>query len=182
MCNEYDSSMKTFLLSTLFLAGIAMTAAVQKVHLKAYNLDNQQRCGQYWIDRNAQKFYFDSDSEDDATMQMKNYKKTGNKETFDIYHKGQGEDMGSVELLIDPNLKVVDDLSKQYIIINSKMYNGKIRLGVVSEGQKIPGEAKEGRPDKGNTPDANLQEKAEGNVKEKAKNLLNKGKNLFKKK
>ena len=47
MFNEYDSSMKTFLLSTLFLAGIATTAAVQKVHLKAYNLDNQQRCGQY---------------------------------------------------------------------------------------------------------------------------------------
>ncbi len=70
-------------------------------------------------------------------MQMKNYKKTGNKETFDIYHKGQGEDMGSVERLIDPNLKVVDDLSKQYIIINSKMYNDKIRLGVVSEGQNF---------------------------------------------
>lgn len=174
--------MKTILLSTLFLAGIATMVAAQKVHLKAYNLDYQQRCGQYWIDRNAQKFYFDSDSEDDATMQMKNYKKTGNKETFDIYHKGQGEDMGSVELLIDPNLKVVDDLSKQYIIINSKMYNGKIRLGVVSEGQKVPGEAKEGRPDKGNTPDANLQEKTEGNVKDKAKSLLNKGKNLFKKK
>lgn len=112
MCNEYDSGMKTILLSALFLAGIATTAAAQKVHLKAYNLDNQQRCGQYWIDRNAQK----------------------------------------------------------------------IRLGVVSEGQQVPGEAKEGRPDKGNTPDANLQEKTEGNVKDKAKSLLNKGKNLFKKK
>ena len=38
-----------------------------------------------FIDRKAMIYRFDGDSEEDCTMEMRNYKKNGNTETFEIY-------------------------------------------------------------------------------------------------
>ena len=46
--------------------------------------ENEKSYTWYKIDRSAMKWYFDSDSESDANMLIKDYKKSGNKETFNL--------------------------------------------------------------------------------------------------
>ena len=81
--------MKKLILLFLLLATVIPYAQAKKEKLRAYRIQENGGQGsyacQFWIDREAMKFYFDSDSEDEANMLIKNYKKTGDKETFDVY-------------------------------------------------------------------------------------------------
>lgn len=72
----------------LFVVAIPYAQA-KREKLMAYHIQENGSQGSYacrfWIDREEMKFYFDSDSEDESNMLIKNYKKTGDKETFDVY-------------------------------------------------------------------------------------------------
>ena len=172
--------MKRVLFTAMMLVGICLSASAQKEALYYYSVEGMSFKIRNWIDRSAMMFYFDSDSEDEATMLMKNYKKNGNTETFDIYyHMGynKGKKRGSITIVTDPNLDIKAkelDLSKQTVTIKDgthtfkyyflteaqeKIYNKKIGKGGGSEGGSAIDKAKD-----------------------KAKGLLNKSKNLFKKK
>ena len=137
---------------------------------------------QFWIDREAMFFYYDSDSEDDAKMQIKNYKKNGNKETFDIYQASTGEKWGRVEIVIDPTLEIKQgmDLTKQTMYLKTKYEDQKF---AILHGQKQYDEYYEKSGRGGDDVKDEIQKKNPLNkAKDKAKGLLNKGKNLFKKK
>lgn len=161
--------MKRVVLSLMLILGLSMSLSAKKEAMYAYDTSLADFCGMYWIDREAQLFYFDSDSEDDATMMMKNYKKNGNKETFDIYQKSNpSKKVGSVVLVINPELTAKDDLTPQSLVV--KAFGQTYNHGVKTEKQN---------GDKSKGGDINdVVDKA----KEGAKNLFNKGKNLFKKK
>ena len=173
--------MKRVLFTVLMLTVLCLSASAQKEEMHYYS-DSK---GNSWvirefIDRSAKMYYFDGDSEKDCIMEMKNYKKNGNTETFDIYyHMGynKGKKRGSITIVTDPNLDIKAkelDLSKQTVTIKDgthtfkyyflteaqeKIYNKKIGKGGGSEGGSAIDKAKD-----------------------KAKGLLNKSKNLFKKK
>ena len=79
--------MKRVLFTAMMLVGICLSASAQKEALYYYSVEGMSFKIRNWIDRSAMIFYFDSDSEDESTMLMKNYKKNGNKETFDLVVK-----------------------------------------------------------------------------------------------
>ena len=161
--------MKRVVLSLILILGLSMSLSAKKEAMYAYDTSLADFCGMYWIDREAQLFYFDSDSEDDATMMMKNYKKNGNKETFDIYQKSNpSKKVGSVVLVINPELTAKDDLTSQSLVV--KAFGQTYNHGVKTEKQN-------GNKSKGGDMNDVVDKAKEG-----AKNLFNKGKNLFKKK
>ena len=161
--------MKRIFLSLMLILGLSMSLSAKKEAMYAYDTSLTNFFGMYWIDRDAQMFYFDSDSEEDATMMIKNYKKNGNKETFDIYPKNNpSKKLGSVVLVINPELTAKDDLSSQSLIV--KAYGQTYNHGVKTEKQN------------GNKSKGGGSESVVDKAKEGAKDLFNKGKNLFKKK
>lgn len=161
--------MKRVVLSLMLILGLSMSLSAKKEAMYAYDTSLADFCGMYWIDREAQLFYFDSDSEDDATMMMKNYKKNGNKETFDIYQKSNpSKKVGSVVLVINPELTAKDDLTSQSLVV--KAFGQTYNHGVKTEKQN------------GNKSTGGDINDVVDKAKEGAKNLFNKGKNLFKKK
>lgn len=170
--------MKRALLSILMFMGLALSVFAQKEALYYYSLEGNSFAIREWIDRSAMMYYFDSDSESDAVMMIKNYKKTGNKETFDVYPKAYPDQKrGTITILTDPDFKVSanPDFSKQTITLKVDGYTQK--FGFMTESQrkmydKISGKSS-GASDGGSVVDK---------AKDKAKGLLNKGKNLFKKK
>jgi hypothetical protein len=109
-------------------------------------------------------------------MEMRNYKKNGNTETFDLYVKGgyeKGKKRGSGTIVTDPDLVVAKgkvDMSKQKATIKSDGYTYKYFFLTEKQYNKFKG--------RGGSESLNPVDKA----KEKGKDLLNKGKNLFKKK
>lgn len=159
---------KFFILSVLLALAISASAKIEFIYAYQYGTDNFYM--RYRIDRDEKMFYFDGDSECDTEMLMKNYKKSGNKETFDIYAKCDGKKVGSVVLIIDPSLKGKDDLSSQTMTV--KAYGSTQKYNVKNEKQEDSGSK---GSDSG---DENIVDKA----KNKANVLFNKGKNLFKKK
>lgn len=179
--------MKKIICLVLLSIGVAFSISAKKERLVTLNPTNEQYGPQFWIDREDQKFYYDSDSEDDATMLMKNYVKKGNKESFDIYLACQPDTkFGHVVLVIDPTLKVVKDKKVQTMKVTDNYYKqdflvlteeqekatmGKSTSMGSSNSASSPAEAVE-------NPEATITDKA----KDKAKGLLNKGKKLFKKK
>lgn len=111
--------MKRFFM-TMLLAVVAASASAQNwQELFSYTLDTNEYRTYFKIDREAKFFSFDADS--DQNNPIKNYKKSGNKETFEVY----AEDMPSqfiakVELTLDPELEntkitTVEQLAKQQI-------------------------------------------------------------------
>ena len=129
-----------------------------------------------FIDRKGMTYRFDGDSEDECTMEMKNYKKNGNTETFDIYAKfgyQKGKKQGSITITTDPDLEVAKgkdlDLSKQKVVIKNSGQTYKYYFLTGKQHAKFYG--KDGGF-------SNPVDKA----KDKAKDLLNAGKGLFKKK
>jgi hypothetical protein len=124
-------------------------------------------------------YRFDGDSEDECTMEMKNYKKNGNTETFDIYAKfgyEKGKKKGHITITTDPDLVVAEgnvDLSKQKVTIKDEYGTKNLYFMTTKQCNKFYG--KSGGEGRGS---ANPVDKA----KDKAKDLFNKGKNLFKKK
>ena len=171
--------MKRVLLSILMFVGLALSVSAQEEELFYYMdakaTDSYMRD---FIDRKAMTYRFDGDSEDECTMEMKNYKKNGNTETFDIYAKfgyEKGKKQGSITITTDPDLVVTKgkelDLSKQKVVINNSGHTYKYYFLTGKQHAKLYGRG-------GGGESLNPVDKA----KEKGKDLLNKGKNLFKKK
>lgn len=168
--------MKKVLFTATMLIGMCLFASAQEEEMHYFN-DSK---GESWvirdfIDRSAKIYRFDGDSEDECTMEMKNYKKNGNKETFDIYVKAgyeKGKKRGSITIVTDPDLDVKAkelDLSKQTVTIKMDSHTMKYYF--------LTGKQQDKRKGKGGD-SVNPVDKA----KDKAKGLLKKGKNLFKKK
>ena len=161
--------------------GMCMSASAERILLFTLDIESGMSRMQFWIDREAMFFYYDSDSEDDAKMQIKNYKKNGNKETFDIYQASTGERWGKVEIIIDPTLEIKKgmDLTKQTMYLKTKYEDQKF---AILHGQKQYEQyyGKSGRG--GSDVESELSGKNPlDKAKNKAKGLLNKGKKLFKK-
>jgi hypothetical protein len=114
-------------------------------------------------------------------MEMKNYKKNGNTETFDIYAKfgyEKGKKKGHITITTDPDLVVAEgnvDLSKQKVTIKDEYGTKNLYFMTTKQWNKFYGKSGGGGEGRGS---ANPVDKA----KDKAKDLFNKGKNLFKKK
>lgn len=174
--------MRRILFTALILIGLCLSASAQKEEMHYYS-DSK---GSSWvirefIDRSAKMYYFDGDSEKDCTMEMKNYKKSGNTETFDIYYYmgyEKGKKRGSITIVTDPDLDIKAkelDLSKQTVTIKDGTHTFKYYF-LTGKQEKIYNKmnGNGGASDDG----GNAIDKA----KDKAKGLLNKGKNLFKKK
>ena len=170
--------MKRALLSILMFVGLALSVSAQEEEMfyfmDAKATDSYMRD---FIDRKGMTYRFDGDSEDECTMEMKNYKKNGNTETFDLYVKGgyeKGKKRGSGTIVTDPDLVVAKgkvDMSKQKATIKSDGYTYNYFFLTEKQYNKFYGRG-------GGGESSNPVEKA----KEKGKDLLNKGKNLFKKK
>ena len=174
--------MKRTLLSILMFVGLALSVSAQEAEMfyfmDAKATDSYMRD---FIDRKAMTYRFDGDSEDECTMEMKNYKKNGNTETFDIYAKfgyEKGKKKGHITITTDPDLVVTKgnvDLSKQKVTIKNEYGTKNLYFMTTKQWNKFFGKSGGVGEDRGN---ANPVDKA----KEKGKDLLNKGKNLFKKK
>ena len=173
--------MKRALFTILMFMGLVLSAFAQQEEMHYYTDAN----GTGWtirdfIDRKAMIYRFDGDSEDDCTMEMKNYKKNGNTETFDIYAKfgyEKGKKRGSITITTDPNLVVTKDnvdLSNQKVVIKDGSVTYKYYFLTGKQNDKFRGKSSNG----GGGGSLNPVDKA----KEKGKALLNKGKDLFKKK
>ena len=175
--------MKRVLFTAMMLIGICLSASAQKEALYLYSVEGMSFRIRNWIDRSAMIFYFDSDSEEDATMLMKNYKKNGNKETFDLVVKSgyeKGKNIGSITIVTDPNLKIVPGMNLKTQTVTENVHGYTDKYGFLTEAQrklydKMRGDG--GGLDAGSD-GGSVVDKA----KDKAKGLLNKGKNLFKKK
>ncbi len=119
----------------------------------------------FMIYRDKMAFLFDSDSASDANMHMKNYKKNGNTETFDLYPEANpGTKLCSVKLIITNE--------KKTIIIGSPM-----NINTEVKTDKELGLNNHHTTGRGVNPATNTKEKITGG----AKKLLDKGKGLFKK-
>ena len=175
--------MKRVLFTTMMLIGLCLSASAQEEELHYY-LDAK---GETWmmrdfIDRKAMIYRFDGDSENDCIMEMRNYKKNGNTETFDIYVKQgyeKGKKRGSITIVTDPDLDIKAkelDLSKQTATIKDGEQTRKCYFLTGKQYDKFNG--KRGGDGNDAPEDGNAIDKA----KDKGKALLNKGKNLFKKK
>ena len=173
--------MKRTLLSILMFVGLALSVSAQEEGIFYYNdAKGTQSFMRDFIDRKAMIYRFDGDSEDECTMEMKNYKKNGNTETFDIYAKfgyQKGKKKGSITITTDPDLIVTKgkelDLSKQKVTIKDE--HGTKKLYFLTEKQYNKYHGKSGGGEGGFK---NPVDKA----KDKAKDLLNAGKGLLKKK
>ena len=173
--------MKRALLSILMFVGLALSVSAQEEELFYYmDAKATQSFMRDFIDRKAMTYRFDGDSEDECTMDMKNYKKNGNTETFDIYAKfgyEKGKKKGSITITTDPELVVAKgnvDLSKQKVTIKNEYGTKNLYYLTGKQWNKYQGKSGGGE-DRGS---ANPVDKA----KDKAKDLLNKGKGLIKKK
>ena len=102
--------MKRVLFTAMMLIGLCLSASAQEEELFYYtNSTGTDFSIRDFIDRKAMIYRFDGDSEDECTMEMKNYKKNGNTETFDIYAKfgyQKGKKQGSITITTDPDLVV----------------------------------------------------------------------------
>ena len=173
--------MKRVLFTVLMLMGLCFSVSAQREEI-FYFMDSkgQQQMVRDFIDRNALTYRFDGDSEDDCIMEMRNYKKKGNTETFDIYVKqgfDKGKKRGQITIVTDPDLVVTKggelDLSKQTAIVKDGSDTKKHFFLTGKQYNKFRGR-RGGDGEEGMNP----VEKA----KAKGKDLLSKGKNLFKKK
>ena len=169
--------MKRVLFTAMMLISLCLSATAQKEGLYYFmDAKGEQSAGREFIDRKDLVYIFAGDSEDDCTMEMRNYKKNGNTETFDLYVKGgyeKGKKRGSGTIVTDPDLVVAKgkvDMSKQKATIKSDGSTYKYFFLTEKQYNKFKG--------RGGSESLNPVDKA----KEKGKDLLNKGKNLFKKK
>jgi hypothetical protein len=177
---KYKDMMKKALFTVLMFMGLVLSASAQEEELFYYrDSKGTEFMIRDFIDRKAMTYRFDGDSEDECTMEMRNYKKNGNTETFDIYAKfgyEKGKKRGSITIVTNPDLVVAKgqelDLSKQTATIK----DGQTKNLYFLTGDQY--NKFHGKSGGGNDESLNPVDKA----KEKGKDLLNKGKNLFKKK
>ena len=176
--------MKKVLFTVAMLMGLCLTAYAQKEPIYFYTEEGMSFRMRNWIDRSAMIFYYDGDS--DGSMIMKNYRKEGNKETFDLYpNDDPNTKYITMTIITDPDLQITSDMNLKTQTVTEKTQDFTTVYGFLTEEQqklysKMTG-GKDGGLDVG--PDGGSER---GNVvdkaKEKGKALLNKGKDLFKKK
>ena len=176
--------MKKLLFSTLFLLGMTVNAIAQSTSSVWYNAftdkEHKNYFTHYFMDRKNMEFHFDWDS--DNEMLIKNYVKKGNTETFDTYYKDEPSKKFARIVL------VIDDKNPE----NSKITINIVEQNAPQENYYIKEKVDEKSDEKGDikAPSAPSANGANGanvdggtkSIKDNAKNLLNKGKNLFKKK
>ena len=176
--------MKKLLFSTLFLLGMTINAIAQSTSSVWYNAftdkEHKNYFTHYFMDRKNMEFHFDWDS--DNEMLIKNYVKKGNTETFDTYYKDEpSKKFARIVLVIDDknpeNSKITINIVEQ----NAPQENYYIKEKV-DEKSDEKGDIK--APSAPSAPSANGANVDGGtkSIKDNAKSLLNKGKNLFKKK
>ena len=176
--------MKKLLFSTLFLLGMTVNAIAQSTSSVWYNAftdkEHKNYFTHYFMDRKNMEFHFAWDS--DNEMLIKNYVKKGNTETFDTYYKDEpSKKFARIVLVIDDknpeNSKITINIVEQ----NAPQENYYIKEKV-DEKSDEKGDIK--APSAPSAPSANEANVDGGtkSIKDNAKNLLNKGKNLFKKK
>ena len=167
--------MKRFFI-TMLLAVVATSAFAQNwQELFSYDLSSGEYRTYFKIDRDAKFFSFDADG--DQNNPIKNYKKVGNKETFDVYVDFDPSQLcAKVELTLDPALaktkiKSTADLAKQQIKVTRIPGNVVETYGIKLKEQG------------GNYPyhDDDPTAAATDKVREGATKLLNKGKDLLQK-
>ena len=167
--------MKKYLFTTLVLLGWTLAAVAQisgnRVWYNAYvDKEHQHYHTHYIMDRKAMEFHFDWDS--DNEMLMKNYKKSGNTETFDAYYKENPNKLfAHITLVIDSSKPVNSNITVKIVEYASNPEHYYLE----EDNSELGGKA-------GGSPVDVSGGNAKGSVKNGAKNLLNKGKNLFKKK
>ena len=173
--------MKKLLFSTLFLLGMTVNAIAQSTSSVWYNAftdkEHKNYFTHYFMDRKNMEFHFDWDS--DNEMLIKNYVKKGNTETFDTYYKDEPSKKFARIVL------VIDDKNPE----NSKITINIVEQNAPQENYYIKEKVDEKSDEKGDikapsAPSANGANVDGGtkSIKDNAKSLLNKGKNLFKKK
>ena len=173
--------MKKLLFSTLFLLGMTVNAIAQSTSSVWYNAftdkEHKNYFTHYFMDRKNMEFHFDWDS--DNEMLIKNYVKKGYTETFDTYYKDEPSKKFARIVL------VIDDKNPE----NSKITINIVEQNAPQENYYIKEKVDEKSDEKGDikapsAPSANGANVDGGtkSIKDNAKNLLNKGKNLFKKK
>ena len=172
--------MKKLLFAVAMLMGLCITAYAQKEPIYFYTEEGMSFRMRNWIDRSAMIFYYDGDS--DGSMIMKNYKKEGNKETFDLYpNYDPNTKYITMTIITDPDLQIASDMNLKTQNATEKGPDFTTVYGFLTEEQQKAYSKMTGGKDDG--PDGGLEG---GNVvdkaKEKGKALLNKGKDLFKKK
>ena len=166
--------MKKYLFTTLVLLGWTLAAVAQisgsRVWYNAYvDKEHKHYYTHYIMDRKAMEFHFDWDS--DNEMLIKNYKKSGNTETFDAYHKENPNKLfAHITLVIDSSKPVNSNITVKIVEYASKPEHYYLEESKSELGGNAGGPASVTR---GN---------ASGSLTGGAKKLLNKGKNLFKKK
>lgn len=167
--------MKNYLISTLFLLSLTLSVVAQtsanRVWYNAYkDKDHKQYFTHYIMDRKAMEFHFDWDS--DNEMVIKNYKKNGNTETFDTYYKDNpSKQFAHIVLVTDATNPANSNITVQMVEYSSK----KESYYIVEDNTQL----------KNNSGSGSASGKGGdgiSSVKDGTKNLLNKGKNLFKKK
>ena len=166
---------KRFLLTALMLIGLCLSVSAQKEEIYFFDdVNGKTMPGREFIDRAGKMYYFAGDSKE-CEVEIRNLKQNGNKETFDVYAKygyEKGKKKGHIILVTDPDLDVKAkelDLSKQTAAITLDGYTRKLYFMNAKQYNKREGKG-------GGS--LNPVDRA----KEKGKDLLNKGKNLFKKK
>ena len=172
--------MKKIFITMLFVAFATSVFAQNWQELFSYDLESGEYRTYFKIDREGKFFSFEADG--DQLNPIKNYKKTGNKETFDVYYDFQPDKLGyKVELTLVPELsktkiKTVDQLSQQQIKVTHIEQKRVETYGIKLKSQggnypfhddEDPVASRTGQIDK---------------AKDAAVKVFNKGKDLFKKK
>lgn len=174
--------MKKFILLPLLFLCLGLSATAQelrnRIRYEAYtDKDYQQYVTHYLVDRKAMEFHFDWDS--DNEMMIKNYKRNGNTETFDAFMPSEpGKRYAHIVLTIDPANQEYGQIT---ISVNNE-YEKRTDNYFLKEHKDERGQGYSGKADAPTNPKDAVKGGAKGTIKDGAKNLLNKGKDLFKKK
>ena len=152
------------------MLAMALTASAERhYYWELYQLNdsagNNSRT-HYSIEFDNNIFMYDSDSEDDATFQIKNLKTSGNKKTFELY---RSDVKGTTKVVM-----YTDDKNRTILKVGSRTEY------VVTDDTKVRDNydrARRGEKSKKSSPQETIKDKATN----KAKGLLNKGKSLIKK-
>ena len=111
---------KCFLTAALLSLAMSMSAQVQLLFMDG---------GRNVIDRNKKLYWMDGDS--DPCFDILNYKKTGNKETFNLKSKDAGGESYSVVITLDANGKEPTNIT-----LSNKMYGKRTSSVKTTSGSK----------------------------------------------
>ena len=171
--------MKKLIFTLLFSIAMAITAMAEPVKyyfIYAVGYENQILSGWFMMDREKMQYIPESDSE--IVDVIKNYKKAGNKETFEVYENATL--MQKMEIATDDKgvmtvVYIYGDERQVPIVIGSKEQWD-------AAYERITGKKPSGGEVDEEVVGESPIDKASSKVKGGVKNVFNKGKNLFKKK